>query len=93
MVVLVKEDKYQEKLKSIKGARIFAWIGLVVIGILVIATLVTGVMGSKYFLGCLFASIVLPLILYVALWIGRLLHSSSEEKSSNNGEDSIKEKD
>ncbi len=56
-----------------KLSRVLAWIGLVIIAVIIVATAVTGIMGSKYFYGCLFMCIVVPLLMYVFLWIGKVL--------------------
>lgn len=66
---------------------------LIIIIVIVIATFVTGIMGSRYFYGCLFMCIVVPLMMYVALWIGKVLHSIYEDKASENMENKDEEKD
>lgn len=82
----MKEDQYLSALSKKKGYRIGAWICLVIIAALVVATLVTGIMGSPYFLGCLFLCIFVPIFMYVVLWLGKVLsslHSGDEKKEAD----------
>ncbi|MBR3833885.1 MAG: hypothetical protein IKJ73_06180 [Lachnospiraceae bacterium] len=80
----MSEDKYIKKVSSNKFFRIMAWVAIVLIIGLIIATFVTGITGSKYFMGFLVLSIIVPVFIYVVLWIGRVLfnasNSSEEEK-------------
>lgn len=80
----MSEDKYIKKVSSNKFFRITAWVAIVLIIGLIIATFVTGITGSKYFMGFLVLSIIVPVFIYVVLWIGRVLfnasNSSEEEK-------------
>ena len=76
-------DKYLANLSKNKLFRVMAWIGLIVILGLIIATLVTGVMGSKYFLGFLVLTILAPVFMYIFLFFGRVLYNltqSNEEE-------------
>ncbi|MCM1398168.1 MAG: hypothetical protein NC225_01665 [Clostridium sp.] len=66
---------YLSMLSKKKFARVIAWICLVIIAALVIATLITGITGSKYFAGCLFLCIIVPVLMYVFLWVGKVLYS------------------
>lgn len=66
-------DQYLKSLSKRKVNRIISWLCIVVIVALVIATCVTGIMGSQYFMGFLVLMILVPIIFYVVLWIGRLL--------------------
>ncbi len=52
---------------------------LLILG-LIVSVFVTGITGSRYFLACLVLMIVVPCLLYVFLWIGRLLSDSYDEK-------------
>ncbi len=67
--------EYLSMLSKKKFARIIAWVSLVIIGVLVVATFITGVTGSKYFSGCLFMCIIVPLLMYVFLWVGKVFYS------------------
>lgn len=85
----MRDENYLSALSKKKGYRVLAWICLVVIAVLVVATLVTGIMGSPYFLGCLFLCIVVPIFMYLWLWLGKVLasvHADREEHLSDNEE-------
>lgn len=71
----MKEEKYLSTLSKKKGYRVLAWVCLAIIAALVIATLVTGIMGSRYFMGCLVLCIIVPIFMYVVLWMGKVLYS------------------
>ena len=94
----MKEDKYIRKVSSKPLFRIMAWVGLAIIAVLIIATLITGITGSKYFMGCLVLCIVVPIFMYVVLWIGRVLSSVNDEhhgytESGEKDTDAVSEKD
>lgn len=76
-----REEEYQRKLSGMKYSRLMSVGCLIIIGISLIATLVTGITGSKYFYGCLFVCIVFPVFIYIALFIGRLLFSINNSES------------
>ncbi len=78
----MSEDKYIKKVSGNKLFRVMAWIALIIIVGLLIATFVTGITGSKYFMGFLVLSIIVPAFIYVVLWIGRVLHNSSQDKNT-----------
>ena len=80
---MMSEDKYIKKVSSNKFFRVMAWVALIVIVGLVIATFVAGVTGSEYFMGFLVLSIIVPVFVYVVLWIGRLLFKSAQDKSDS----------
>lgn len=67
------DDQYLQSLSKRKFNRVMSWICIVTIVALIIATCVTGIMGSKYFMGFLVLMIMVPIIFYVILWVGRLL--------------------
>lgn len=71
-----KDMEYLAALRKRKGSKIAAWICLVIIAAVIIATIITGVTGSKYFAGCLFLCIIIPILMYVFLWVGKLLFNS-----------------
>lgn len=77
----MKEDRYISRISKKPLFRVLAWVCLVIIVLLVIATIVTGVTGSKYFMGCLFLNIIVPVFMYVVLWIGRVLSSMNDSGS------------
>lgn len=83
----MSEDKYIKKVSSNKLFRVMAWISLVIILGLIIATFVTGITGSKHFMGFLVLSIIFPVFVYVVLWIGRVLHNAAEDKPKDNDEE------
>lgn len=66
-------DQYLQSLSKKRFNRVMSWLCIVIIIALVIATCVSGIMGSKYFMGFLVLMIMVPIIFYIVLWIGRLL--------------------
>lgn len=86
----MNEDKYISKISKKPLFRGIAWLGLIIIALLVVATLITGVTGSKYFIGCLFLCIVVPVFMYVILWIGKVLNSMNEPDSEDQVENTDK---
>ncbi len=82
----MSEDKYIKRVSGNKFFRVMAWVALVLIVGLIIATFVTGITGSKYFMGFLVLSIIVPVFVYVVLWIGRVLYNSAQDKNESNKE-------
>lgn len=78
----MSDNKYISKLSKKKTARILAWVGIIIIIALIIATFITGITGSKYFMGCLWLCIIVPIFMYVFLWIGKVLSSVNENDES-----------
>ena len=83
----MSEDKYIKKISSNKLFRVMAWVVLILIVALIIATFVTGITGSKYFMGFLVLSIIFPAFVYVVLMIGRIFHNAIEKESDDEKED------
>ena len=75
----MNEDKYIKRVSGNKMFRIMAIIALVIIIGLVIATFITGITGSKYFMGFLILSIIVPAFVYVVLWIGKVFFNQAQE--------------
>ena len=75
-----KQDNYIKKLQGKLIFRIMAVVCLLVIAALIVAVIVTGVTGSEYFLGFLVLLMVVPVLFYVMLWVGRLLSEAYDEK-------------
>lgn len=71
----MNDDKFLSQLSNSKLARAIAWICVFIIIGLIIATLITGITGSPYFLGCLALCITVPILIYVMLWMGKVLHN------------------
>lgn len=86
----MNNDKYISGLSKKKSARIMAWIGIIIIVALIIATLVTGITGSKYFMGFLWLCIIVPIFMYVFLWIGKVLSSVNNKDIDDIDDDSVK---
>lgn len=82
----MNEDKYIKRVSSNKMFRIMAIIALVIIIGLVIATFITGITGSKYFMGFMILSIIVPAFVYVVLWIGKVFFNQAQDDKTN-GED------
>ncbi len=74
-------DKYIKKISSNKLFRFMAWVALVIIVGLVIATIITGLTGSKYFLGFLILSMIAPVFVYAVLTIGRVLYNATHDSN------------
>ncbi len=77
--------EYLSMLSKKKLSRIIAWVCIIIIVALIIATFVTGIMGSKLFMPFLALTIAVPALMYVALWFGKILNGvgnkgQSEEK-------------
>lgn len=68
-----EEIEYLSKLSKKRFSRVIAWICIVIILTLIIATFVTGIMGSKLFLPFLALTITVPFFMYIALWLGKVL--------------------
>lgn len=68
-----EEIEYLSKLSKKRFSRVIAWICIVIILALIIATFVTGIMGSKLFLPFLALTITVPFFMYIALWLGKVL--------------------
>ena len=80
--------------KYTKGSRILAMITLIVIVALIIATFVCAIIGSKLYLGFLFAAVIVPCIIYAIVWLREVLNKSygreivgiADEDEQNNKE-------
>lgn len=61
-----------------KVRQIVAWITIAIIIVLLVCTIVCAVTGSEYFFGMLFLTFVVPVVLWVFMWITRLVNGESE---------------
>ena len=77
----MSEDKYIKTISGNKLFRFMAWVGIVVIVGLVIATMITGITGSKYFMGFLILSMIAPVFVFAVLTIGRVLYNSTHDNN------------
>ncbi len=75
-----EEIEYLSKLSKKRFSRVIAWICIIIIFALIIATFVTGIMGSKLFLPFLALTITVPFFMYIALWLGKVLNRMGEDK-------------
>lgn len=75
----MSQDKYIKRVSSNKLFRIMAWFAIILIVGLIMATFITGITGNKYFMGFLVLTIIVPVFIYVVLWIGRILFDSANE--------------
>ncbi|MBR1816657.1 MAG: hypothetical protein IJ763_08150 [Lachnospiraceae bacterium] len=82
-----QNDEYLSGLSKKPLARIVAWICLIIITVLITATLVTGVMGSRLFLPFLALTIVVPFLMYIALWMGKVLSGSGVSDDTSDVEE------
>ena len=67
-------ESFTSKLSKKLIWRVMAWICLIIIIGLIIATIVSGIKGSKLFLPFLILTIIIPGFMYIVLWIGKLLN-------------------
>lgn len=58
--------------------RIVALLTVVFIVVLLIATVICAVTGSRYFFGMLFLTIVVPIVLWVFMWFTHLVNGSPD---------------
>lgn len=84
----MKNEEYLSRVGKRKINRIMAWIGLVLILCAVIATIVTGITGSKYFIPCLASCFVVTLLTYAMLFIGKVFSDIGESIDRKNDVDS-----
>ncbi|MCM1158487.1 MAG: hypothetical protein NC300_07355 [Bacteroidales bacterium] len=61
-----------------KLRRIVAGLTVFLIVALIAGTLICAVTGSKYFLGMLFLSFAVPVVLWVFMWFTHLIHGDSQ---------------
>ena len=61
-----------------KVRQMVAWLTIFVIVALIIGTVICAVTGSQYFFGMLFLTFVVPVVLWVFMWITRLLNGESQ---------------
>lgn len=67
-----------------KVRRIMALLTVILIIALLIATIVCAVTGSRYFFGMLALTILVPVVLWVFMWFGRLVNGEPEEVQKDN---------
>lgn len=72
--------------------RILAWITLLIIVGLIIAMIVSAILGNGYFLGFMFAAIAFPVVIYVIVWIRNLIKKYHPELEGERAEDSAADK-
>lgn len=76
-----KKETYEQSIRRRPVLRVMAWVGLAIIAFLIVLVVVTGITGSKYFLPCLALMIIVPILIYVILWIGKVLKNHRENRS------------
>lgn len=74
-----------EKYNKIR--RIVALLTVLILVLCIITMVVMAVMGSKYFLGFLFLSIALPVILWIPLWFMNLISVKDNIKQMENAKE------
>lgn len=72
-------EKYLETLAKKKIYRVISLLCIAIIFGCIIATVITGITGSRYFLPCLALTMVVPFLFYVALWFGSVLFQSRDK--------------
>ena len=76
-----KTETYEQSIRRRPVLRVMAWVGLVVIFALIVLEIVTGVTGNKYFMPSLALMIIVPILIYVALWLGKVLQNHRMNRS------------
>lgn len=75
------KETYEQTIRKRPVMRIMAWVCIVIILGLIIATFVTGITGSPYFMACLALAILVPILFYAVLWLGRVLNNHTNKQS------------
>lgn len=76
-----KTETYEQSIRRRPVLRVMAWVGLAVIFALILLVIVTGVTGNKYFMPSLALMIIVPILIYVALWLGKVLQNHRKNRS------------
>lgn len=76
-----KTETYEQSIRRRPVLRVMAWIGLALIFALIVLVIVTGLTGSEYFMPSLALMIIVPILLYVVLWLGRVLQNHKKNRS------------
>ncbi len=76
-----KHETYEQTIRKRPVMKAMAWVGIVIIIGLIIATLVTGIMGSTLFMPFLALTILVPILIYVILWVGKVLRNHINKQS------------
>ena len=86
------DNNMNSEKKYSKGTRLLALITVIMIVVLVIAAFVCAIIGSKLYLGFLFAAIIVPCVIYVIIWVRGVLDNAygrkivSDETNENDEE-------
>ena len=76
-----KTETYEQSIRRRPVLRVMAWVGLAVIFALILLVIVTGMTGSRYFMPSLALMIIVPILIYVALWLGKVLQNHRKNRS------------
>lgn len=76
-----KTETYEQSIRRRPILRVMAWVGLIIIFALIVLVIVTGVTGNKYFMPSLALMIIVPILIYVALWLGKVLQNHRKNRS------------
>lgn len=74
-----------------KVRRITALLTVVLIVVLVIATFVCAITGSRYFFGMLALTFLVPIVLWVFMWFSGLANGNKNNSDEMKAEDKAKE--
>ncbi|MBQ6230122.1 MAG: hypothetical protein IJJ74_03280 [Eubacterium sp.] len=74
------DNNMNSEKKYSKGTRLLALITVIIIVVLVIAAFVCAIIGSKLYLGFLFAAIIVPCVIYVIIWVRGVLDNAYGRK-------------
>ena len=82
------DNKENKDFKSTytRGSRILAMVTLIIIVALIIAMFVCAIIGSKLYLGFLFAAVIVPCLIYAIVWLRGVLNKSYGRKIIGVGE-------
>lgn len=75
-----------------KIRRIISFLTVVLILLLIVGTVICAVTGSPYFMGMLFLTFAVPVVLWVFMWFTHLIHGDSQVISKEDLENILKEK-
>lgn len=74
-------ESYEASIRKHPFLRLMACVALLIVIGLIVLVFVTGVTGSKYFLPSLALLMLVPVLLYVVLWLGKVLQNHNKKQS------------
>ncbi|MDD6400422.1 MAG: hypothetical protein PUG10_02275 [Lachnospiraceae bacterium] len=83
----MKDDEYISKLSKSRFHRIFARVCLLILFALIITTVVLCIIGSEYYMPVFLITLMVPIFMYVILWLGKVIGNTGQISDSNNNTD------